>query len=334
MKTKKIIKPLILLGALVLFVLPVLSGCSTNAAIISTRISGVEFELIVDYEGRYEGEYNIASIVKDFDLKINISGEPRYSVSFSLNLDADKPFTTKGNGNSVYRYRSQSGYFSVPGDIESIFYGEDYLSFSVLQRYDKNQYLDSSYQYSDSNYHYNGKENILAVNIKLPVYQKYTYGEYLDFAGYEGWNETEIKCCLYFAPAGTYSPSTPVDPPPDPSGSSVFTRIKDAYVSAGYSVDSSELFGGDSGGYYTGLKDLYSVLGYDFCFISKNLDKLLEYEVYMLLSAKSGNSTAEFEQLKQDFIDSGMACKTRNGNLIVSMNLLNPNVNFTPFDNA
>ena len=120
----------------------------------------------------------------------------------------------------------------------------------------------------------------------------------------------------------------PVDPP-EPS-SSDFEKIKAAYENVGYTVDlGSDDVDESMQALINQTKELYSKLGYNLCYIGKNLDNALKTELYMLIATDSAANTEKIAEAYD-----GMYRYAENGRDIIVSIWPMGTPNFAPFNQA
>ncbi len=127
-------------------------------------------------------------------------------------------------------------------------------------------------------------------------------------------------------------PVGPENPPVTPSDSR-YEQIKTAYSNAGYVVDVG--FGDVDPTLQATLKqmqELYQQLGCGVTYIGKNLDNVLNMELYMLIAAGTEGNAAEYAA---EFEKSYPGKVRRHGvDIIVSVSVLGGSLNFAPFESA
>lgn len=105
---------------------------------------------------------------------------------------------------------------------------------------------------------------------------------------------------LYFKRAGGEvkipgNTGNPVNPTP---GNSKFAKIREAYRDAGYNVEleSDNSLDASSKLLISTLQTQYAALGYDICFIGKDLSNFISAEMYMLIGTKTESEALELKQ--------------------------------------
>lgn len=128
-------------------------------------------------------------------------------------------------------------------------------------------------------------------------------------------------------------PDNPPYTPPDNPSESKFNEIKAAYSSAGYNteLEKDESIDASYRQLISSLTTAYGQLGYNFCFIGKNMNDIFNVEMYMLVSTPDAAAT---DEIAREFETAGMnKYKKKDTDIIIYIWTLGT-PNFTPFDSA
>lgn len=267
-------------------------------AVISAFVclsSGCAYSALKNLSGTYNLDFNMSEVGEAIDNgTVTIDGSKAYvSIKYNDSYLAknEKPELLSGNYKveySYYIYESITGYLISENGSRFIF-GTD------------GNYFFFDYVYLNIAEHY---KNCQIYFLKS--------GAPADFEGTKPSGNTGNK-----PNQGTTSPSR-------------FNEIKSAYSSAGYNtnLDDDGSIDASTKQLINTMKTLYGQLGYNLCFIGKDMNNLLNAEMYMLIGA----TPQAVEELAQGF-EGAYKYKKKGSDIIVYIWTLGT-PNFTPFDNA